>query len=202
MKENGHFSKGSYVCAGCFAYVRTHLKKPKLQKKIRDDSGTSSISCSNVAEEIISKPIQKTIKSINDENISQFEREKLCEALGKSMNLDIYRDSINLKHCYTYMEKTTEIDSHTCLMSFYRPLVKLLVGMVDILLNSTTSPKKMLALCLAFEQIYYTRNLTFIGPFSFSTSLVKWLLYHSKSSHTLDGCSYPSGSVTTLQKFL
>ena len=60
----------------------------------------------------------------------------------------------------------------------------------------------MHALCLAFEQIYYTRNLTFIGPFSFSTSLVKWLLHHSKSSHTLDGCSYPSGSVTTLQKFL
>ena len=94
-------------------------KKTKLQKKIRDDSGTSSISCSNVGEEIISKPIQKTIKSINDENISQFEREKLCEVLGKSMNLDIYRDSINLKHCYTNMEKTTEIDSHTCLMSFY-----------------------------------------------------------------------------------
>ena len=121
MKENGHFSKSSYVFAGCFAYARTHLKKTKLQKKKkkRDDSGTSSISCSNVAEEIISKPIQKTIKSINDENISQFEREKLCEALGKSMNLDIYRYLINLKHCYTNMEKTKEIDSHTCLMSFY-----------------------------------------------------------------------------------
>ena len=100
------------------------------------------------------------------------------------------------------MEKTTETDSHTHLMSFYRPLVKLLAGMADISLNSTTSPKKMHALCLAVEQIYYTRNLTFIGPFSFSTSLVKWSFHGSKSSHALDGCSYPSGSVTTLQKFL
>ena len=32
LKENGHFSKGIYVCAGCLAYARTRLK-PKLQKK-------------------------------------------------------------------------------------------------------------------------------------------------------------------------
>ena len=87
--------------------------------------------------------MQKTIKLINDESISQFEREKLCEALGKSMNLDIYRDSMNLKHSYTNMEKTKEIDSHTYLMSFYRPLVRLLVGMADISLNSTTKKKCM-----------------------------------------------------------
>ena len=90
MKDNGHFTKGSYVCAGCLAYVRTHLKpKSHTQKKTHthtDDSGTSSSSCSNVAEEIISEQIQKTIELINDGNISQFEREKLCEALGKSMN--------------------------------------------------------------------------------------------------------------------
>ena len=60
----------------------------------------------------------------------------------------------------------------------------------------------MHTLCLAVEQIYYTRNLTFIGLFSFSTSLVKWLLHGSKSLHALDGCCYPSSSVTTLQKFL
>ena len=35
LKENGHFPKGSYVCAGCLAYARTHLKKPKLQKNNR-----------------------------------------------------------------------------------------------------------------------------------------------------------------------
>ena len=87
-------------------------------------------------------------------------------------------------------------------MSFCRPLVKLLAGMADISLNSITSPKKMHALCLAVEKIYYTRNLTFIWPFSFSTSLVKWPLDGSKSSHSLDGCSYSSGSVTTLRRFL
>ena len=70
LKENGYFSKGSYVFAGCLAYARTHLK-PKLRK-----SGTSSNSCSNVAEEIISEPIQKTIELISDGNISQLEREK------------------------------------------------------------------------------------------------------------------------------
>ena len=70
-------------------------------------------------------------------------------------------------------------------MSFYRPLVKLLVGMADISLNSTTSPKKMHALCLAVEEIHYTGNLTLIGPFSFSTSLVKWLLHGSNSLHAL-----------------
>ena len=62
MKENGHFSKGSYVCAGSLAYTRTHLK-PKLQnkKKIKsDDSGISSGS-SNVAKEIISEPIKKEL---------------------------------------------------------------------------------------------------------------------------------------------
>ena len=68
MKENGHFSKCCYVCAGCLAYARTHLKS-KLQKKITDDSINSS-GCSNVAEEIISEPIKKTIELINDRNIS------------------------------------------------------------------------------------------------------------------------------------
>ena len=60
----------------------------------------------------------------------------------------------------------------------------------------------MHALCLAVQQIHYTRNPTFIGSFSFSTSLVKWLFHGSKLSHAFDGCSYPSGSVTTLQNFL
>ena len=69
-------------------------------------------------------------------------REKFWEALGKSMSLDIYSDMINLKHSYKNMKKTTEIDSHTHLMSFYRPLVKLLAGMADILLNSKTLQKK------------------------------------------------------------
>ena len=117
------------------------------------------------------------------------------------MTLDIYRDSINSKHSYTNMEKTTEINRHTHLMSFYRILVKLLAGKANTLVNSTTSPKKCIH-CLAVEEIYYTRNLTFIEPFSFSTSLVKWLLHGSKSLHALDGCYFPSSSVTTLQKFL
>ena len=164
--------------------------KNSFKTKITDDNGNSS--SSHVAEEIISEPIKKTIELINDGNISQLKREKLyeAEALGKSMNLDIYSDSINLKHSYTNMEKRTEIDSHTHFMSFYRPLVKLLAGMADISLNSTTSPKKMHVLCLDVEQIYYTRNLTFIGPFSFSTSLVKWSFHGSKSSHAFDGCFF------------
>ena len=44
-------------------------------------------------------------------------------------------------------------------------------------------------------------NFYFTRPVD-STSLVKWSLHGSKSSHALDGCSYPSGSVTTLRKFL
>ena len=139
MKENGHFSKGCYVCAGCLAYARTHLK-PKLQKKITDDSINSS-GCSNVAEEIISEPIKKQLNWSMTEIFPSL-TEKFWEALGKSMSLDIYSDLINLKHSYKNMKKTTEIDSHTHLMSFYRPLVKLLAGMADILLNSKTLQKK------------------------------------------------------------
>ena len=56
--------------------------------------------------------------------------------------------------------------------------------------------------CVALEQIYYARNLNFLGPSLFSASLVKWALSGSKTVHALDGCSYPSGCVTTLQKFL
>ena len=66
-----------------------------------------------MAEGIISEPIKKTIELINDRNTSQFDREKLCEALGKSMNSDIYSDSLNLKHSYKNMEKTMEIGSHS-----------------------------------------------------------------------------------------
>ena len=84
--------------------------KTKITKKETDDNSNS--------RKIASEPIKKTIELINDGNFSQFKREKLCEALGKSMNLDIYSDSINLKHSYTNMEKTTETDSHTHLMSF------------------------------------------------------------------------------------
>ena len=36
----------------------------------------------------------------------------------------------------------------------------------------------------------------------FSASLVKWALHGSKIAHALNGCSYPSGCVNTLQKFL
>ena len=69
------------------------------------------------------------------------------------MTLDIYRDSINLKHSYTNMEKTTEINSHTHLMSFYRILVKLLAGKANTLVKSTTSPKKCIH-CVAVGKIY------------------------------------------------
>ena len=61
--------------------------------------------------------------------------------------------------------------------------------------------KKTYALCLALEQIYFVRNLNFIGQFSFNASLVKWALCGSKTTNALDGCSYPSACLTTLQKF-
>ena len=67
--------------------------------------------------------------------------------------------------------------------------------------QKTKIQKKNYELCLALEQIYYIRNLNFIGPFSFSASLVKMALCGSKTAHALNGCSYPSGCITTLQKF-
>ena len=68
LKENGHFSKGSNVCAGCHAYARTHLK-PKLQKKKENND-----------------PVQKRMAFVHS-FASSFQNIIFCEILEKKLHV-------------------------------------------------------------------------------------------------------------------
>jgi len=67
---------------------------------------------------------------------------------------------------------------------------------------STCDGKRLNALCLLVEQIYFVRNMDFIGAFSFSQNLVKWSLSGSKTLQAIDGSSSAAGSVTSLKRVL
>ena len=52
------------------------------------------------------------------------------------------------------------------------------------------------------KQIFSTRNSKFVGPVSFSQSLVKWYFSGSKAPHTIDGALTASGGIWSLQNAL
>ena len=62
--------------------------------------------------------------------------------------------------------------------------------------------RKEYSICLLIEQLYFTHNMKFIGPMSFSQGLVKWSFCGSKAVHALDGATTAYGSITTLRNVL
>ena len=198
LKDNGHFNRGSYICDGCLCYARKEMGNYNNS----NDNDERNENVDNGVNENISETISATVNLIKQNKITNAEKNILLAALGKSINLDIYNESVDMANTFSNLKETEKSTCDLHIKKFNSSLVSFLVSLTGIDLSKDKNSKKNYALCLALEQIYYIRNLNFIGPFSFSASLVKWALCGSKTAHALDGCSYPSGCVTTLQKFL
>ena len=198
LKDNGHFNRGSYICDGCLCYARKEMGNYNNS----NDNDERNENVDNGVNENISETISATVNLIKQNKITNTEKNILLVALGKSINLDIYNESVDMANAFSNLKETEKSTCDLHIKKFNSSLVSFLVSLTGIDLSKDKNSKKNYALCLALEQIYYIRNLNFIGPFSFSASLVKWALCGSKTAHALDGCSYPSGCVTTLQKFL
>ena len=81
--------------------------------------------------------------------------------------------------------------------------------LVQFLSNATmpktklsVNPKKNYNLCLVIEQTLSLQNLNYIGSYSFAQSVVTWTLTGFKTSHSLQGMTSSSGSITILRHFL
>ena len=65
--------------------------------------------------------------------------------------------------------------------------LQLVSSLVSVNIDEENDLKKLYSLCLTVKQIYFVRNLRFVGPDSFSKELLKWSFSGSKASHALAG---------------
>ena len=197
LKDNGHFNRGSCICDGCLSYARKEMgnynnSNDNDEKNVNMDSGVNKN---------ISETISATVNLIKENKITNAEKNILLAALEKSINFDIYNESVDMANAFSNLEETEKSTCGLHIKKFNSSLVSFLVSLTGIDLSKDKNSEKNYALCLALEQIYYSRNLNFLGPFSFSASLVKWALCGSKTVHAVDGCSYPLAVLLLYKSF-
>ena len=101
---------------------------------------------------------------------------------------------------YKNLDETINTDNNCYLKTRHQPLLEYLCNATATNINGTNN-RKLYSLCLLVEHIEGLRNQNYVCPFAFAQSLVKWNFSASKVSHSLDSCSYSSGSITTLKTF-
>ena len=177
--DNRHFNRRSYICDGCLSYARKQMESFNNNS---NHNGKKNESVDN-----FSKTISATVNLIKENKITSAEKNILLAALGKSISLDIYKESVDMANTFFNLEETEESTCDLHIKKFNSSLVSFLVSLTGIDKSKHRNSKKNYVLCLALKQIYYARNLNFVGLFLFSASLVKWGLCESKTAHAFDG---------------
>lgn len=114
----------------------------------------------------------------------------IASALGESLKAEVYKDSLNIQ------KNVKEIDTLSLLnvkdFVSERPcvLTEFLKGITGVnVFDDKVLLKKAVSMCVLYEQLYYVRNGRFVGPFTFSHTLVKWAIAGSKTIASLDAAA-------------
>ena len=105
----------------------------------------------------------------------------LAETIGKAAYRDIYQDGVNIMKEYKDMQMLKMIKPQRWLKQRNPLLLSFLNGVTGVTVDNS-SEKKINAFTHIVEQIYYTRNLNIITPFSFWQNLVMYSSTHSKTA--------------------
>ena len=105
----------------------------------------------------------------------------LAETIGKAAYRDIYQDGVNIMKEYKDMQMFKMIKPQRWLKQRNPLLLSFLNGVTGVTVDNS-SEKKINAFTHIVEQIYYTRNLNIITPFSFRQNLVMYSSTHSKTA--------------------
>ena len=200
--DNKHLSAlATYVCKACLDIADGYLKKKQSEDEMLAINDYQHI---DIDDESASKILQneltnKIIDMINDryeENV-----QKLCLAIGQKLSKHVFADSKTCPSLYRDLDKLPDLDCKNFLKDGPKSLLTFLTSVSGVDFE-TCKQKRLNALCLLVEQLYYVRNMNFIGAFSFSQNSVRWSLAGSKTLQTIDGASTAAGSVTSLKKVL
>ena len=145
--------------------------------------------------------MNKIINMINQDSLSEENVQKLCLAIGQILSKHVFDDSKTCLSLYRDLDKLPDLDCKNFLKDRPKSLLTFLTSVSGVDFE-TCFQKRLNALCLLVEQLYYVRNMNFIGAFSFSQNIVRWSLAGSKTLQTIDGASTAAGSVTSLKKVL
>ena len=105
----------------------------------------------------------------------------LAETIGKAAYRDIYQDGVNIMKEYKDMQMFKMIKPQRWLKQRNPLLLSFLNGVTGVTVDNSCE-KKINAFTHIVEQIYYTRNLNIITPFSFRQNLVMYSSTHSKTA--------------------
>lgn len=127
--------------------------------------------------------------------------ERITESIGDYLNVDIYRDIKSLQKIHLDIDRICAIKTEQYLAQRSRILSCFLKSLCKTERDQgVESSKRLYALCLAIEQIYFCRDLHFVGPFHASQSLTKWYFTGSKAAVQIEGTSTAACGITSLQK--
>lgn len=196
IKEKLISPRAKWICSNCLLN-KSNTMEPceKLSPRPSSSKDTTSIcSCDH-------KCIDCVIDALNKGLLQEDDVARLSKALGESMREFITTDIGSLSGVY----KDMDVLSKLCCKDFIEKRPGILVQFVNSICSidlDKAGNKKLSAYCQLIEQLYFLKNLNFIGPFSFSNNIVKWTFTGSKTCVALDGASMAAGSVTTLKKIL
>ena len=160
-------STSTYFCSICLNYAK---EKGSITTKAGNKPEKPAAS-----KEVVDKndSVLKVAELIKNGKITNDEMNLLCktigESIGKNISARIQNDSPETQ--YKNLNDTMNKDCSTHLKTFDQNLLEILTGIpnTNIKHNANNHNKqKIYACCLAAEQIYFLRNLNYIGGLNFS----------------------------------
>lgn len=202
--------RAQWVCSNCLTYrsKTSEWDTPNVtQNSIFETSGKSNISASNssgIESEASAYSIDhlnNVISALKAGQIQGNDLTMLYKAVGDSLRSVIAEDMTKLSSVYKDINSISDLNCKTFLEDRPADLIDLLNTICNVE-PATASNKKLSAYCHLIEQLYFLRNLNFIGPFSFSNNIVKWCFAGSRACVTVDGATSAAGSITSMKKVL
>ena len=163
-------STSTYFCSICLDYAK---EKGSIATNAASKA-EKAVTTKKVADK--NDSVLKVVELIKNDKIKTDEMNLLCktigESIGKNISTRIQNDSPETH--YKNLNDTMNKDCSSHLKTFDQNLLEFLTGIANINIENNANnlnhskQKKIYACCLAAEQIYFIRNLNYIGGFYFS----------------------------------
>lgn len=97
--------------------------------------------------------------------------------------------------------KNIDIEKNNCMNERNPVLIEFIYGATGFR-SDNLNDRKINAVVLGVEQIYYARNIKLVTPFALQRHLVSYSLTNSKLCTSLTGCWESSGSYSTVHSYI
>ena len=178
----------NYLCTVCAKYADENVEEPPCKRAKMDK---------------ISTDFENVLNKVNNGVLSESETLELATALGRSIQSDIFEETLSRGTEYQSSEYLKNLNIHEYVESRNSTLTTFIKAATSFEeCKGENREKKLLYIANGVDCIYRARNLPFIGPLPFASNVLSYCATGSKSICVYNNKIAASGSYQTVRNWL